>query len=122
MKRSFAFAVAASIATMVTSGAAYADVNAGKSLFEGPVKCINCHNINDKKKVGPGLAEITKRTTEDWLKKWLKDPPAVWNAGDDYTKKLKETMKKADKPKPSHTTRPLTDPEIGDLLDYMKTL
>lgn len=122
MKRFFTFAVAASIATMVTSGVAYADVNAGKSLFESAGKCINCHNVNDKKKVGPGLAEITKRTTEDWLKKWLKDPPAVWNAGDDYTKKLKETMKKVDKPKPAHNTRPLSDQEVADLLDYMKTL
>ena len=107
---------------MFTSGSAYADVNAGKALFEGPVKCVNCHNVNDKKKVGPGLAGITKRTTEDWLKNWLKDPPAAWNADDEYTKKLKETMKKVGMPKPTHQTRPLSDQEIGDLLDYIKTL
>ena len=122
MKRSFLFAIATVIATMFTSGPAYADLNAGKALFEGSVKCTNCHNLSDKKKVGPGLAGIAKRTTEDWIKKWLKDPPAAWNADDEYTKKLKETMKKADKPKPSHTTRPLSDQEIGDLVDYLKTL
>lgn len=122
MKRSFAFVIATAFAGTFASGAAYADVNAGKSLFEGPLKCTNCHNINDKKKVGPGLAGINKRASDDWLKKWLKDPPAAWNAEDDYTKKLKETMKKTDKPKPAHSTRPLADQEIVDLLDYMKTL
>ena len=122
MKRSFTFAIATALAAMFTSGSAYADVNAGKALFEGPVKCVNCHNVNDKKKVGPGLAGITKRTTEDWLKNWLKDPPATWNADDEYTKKLKEIMKKVGMPKPTHQTRPLSDQEIGDLLDYIKTL
>jgi cytochrome c2 len=122
MKRSFAFAIATAVAAMFSSGAAYADVNAGKSLFEGSLKCTNCHNINDKKKVGPGLAGISKRATDDWIKKWLKDPPAAWNADDEYTKKLKETMKKTASPKPSHATRALTDQEIGDLLDFLKTL
>lgn len=122
MKKSFALIIATAMAATFSSGTAHADANAGKSLFEGAVKCTNCHNINDKKKVGPGLAGITKRASEDWLKKWLKDPPAAWNADDEYTKKLKEAMKKADKPKPSHTTRALTDQEIADLMDYLKTL
>ena len=122
MKRSLTIAIAAVIASMAATGAARADMNAGKAFFAGPGKCANCHNINEKKKVGPGLANVTKRATEDWLKKWLKDPPATWNAEDEYTKQLKVIMKKEGKPKPSHATKPLSDQEIQDLLDYMKTL
>lgn len=106
----------------ITGSYAMADASAGEALFNGDGKCKNCHRTNDKKKVGPGLQGITERASEEWLRAWLKDPPAVWNANDEYTAKLKKEMKKENKPKPTHKTKELSDKEIDDLMDYLKTL
>jgi len=100
---------------------AYADAAAGEALFAS-TKCKNCHKITDKKKVGPGLAGVAKRVSDDWLKAWLADANGVWTANEGYTAELKKTMKKEDKPKTAHKTRKLTDQEIADLIAYMKTL
>ena len=101
---------------------AFADAEAGKTLYKKSGKCKNCHKTTDKKKVGPGLAGITKRASDEWLRGWLKDPKAVWTANDPYVAGLKKIMKKEGKPKPSHKTKDLSDQEINDLMDYMKTL
>ncbi len=107
----------------MNSGATvFASADAGKALFNGAGKCKNCHKTTDKKKVGPGLAGITKRATDGWIRSWLKDPKAVWTANDPYTAGLKKIMKKEGKPKPSHKTKALSDQEINDLMDYLKTM
>ncbi|MBI4829893.1 MAG: cytochrome c [Nitrospinae bacterium] len=100
---------------------AHADAAAGEALFDS-AKCKQCHNPSDKKKVGPGLTGIMKRTDEAWTRAWLKNAVAVWEANQGYTVELKKSMNKADKPKPAHKTRELTDQEISDLVDYLKTL
>jgi len=109
-------------ALLFASANSFADVEAGQKLFKSGGKCKNCHKTTSKKKVGPGLAGVTKRTSEKWLKAWLKDPKAVWTADKGYTKTLKKFMKKEGKPKPSHKTRQLSDQEIADLIDYLKSL
>ena len=106
----------------LTVSYASADASAGKALFEGAGKCGKCHKTTEKKKVGPGLKGVVARAGEDWIKGWLKDPPAVWKANDAYMQSLKKLMKKESKPKPTHKTKPLSDQQIADLLDYLKTL
>ncbi|MGK7345202.1 MAG: c-type cytochrome [Candidatus Nitrospinota bacterium M3_3B_026] len=101
---------------------AMADAAAGEKLFNGDGRCKTCHRTSDKKKVGPGLKGVVERAGEDWLRDWLKDPPAVWNGDNPYTLDLKKKMKKESKPKPTHKTRKLTDQEVGDLIDFFKTL
>ncbi|MBI4666891.1 MAG: cytochrome c [Nitrospinae bacterium] len=108
--------------SLATTGSAWADAGAGKAIFEGAGKCGPCHNITDKKKVGPGLAGVSKRTTDEWMSKWLKDTQGTWDANDAYTAKLKSEMKKEGKPKPAHQSKALSDQEIKDLVDYLKTL
>jgi len=101
---------------------AQADPAAGEAFFNGGGKCKNCHNTSDKKKVGPGLSQITQRAGEDWIKAFLNDTNGVWAADEGYTKTLKAAMNKTGKPKPAHKTRQLTETEINDLLDFLKTL
>lgn len=48
----------------------------GKSLFAARA-CSGCHTIGRGKMAGPDLAHVTDRRTVEWLKTWLKDPPAM---------------------------------------------
>ena len=48
----------------------------GKSLFQARA-CSGCHTIGKGKMAGPDLAHVTNRRTIEWLKLWLKDPPAM---------------------------------------------
>jgi cytochrome c2 len=92
----------------------------GEAVWKS-VKCSNCHNQNDKKKVGPGLAGALTRADEAWVKAWLADPEAAWKANEGYMVTLKTAMGKAGSPKPAHKTRKLTEPEINDLVEFLKT-
>jgi len=48
----------------------------GKSLFQSK-GCTACHTIGKGKLAGPDLSGVTQRRSVDWLKRWLKDPPAM---------------------------------------------
>ncbi|VAX18464.1 hypothetical protein MNBD_NITROSPINAE04-360 [hydrothermal vent metagenome] len=116
-------AVLAIIFLFASAPHVFADAAAGKAIFEKIGKCENCHKITAKQKVGPGLAGISKRTPEKWLKAWLKDYLAVWKANEGYTKTLKKTMGKESKPKPTHKVEiKLSDQQINDLIEYLNTL
>lgn len=106
----------------MTAPQASADAAGGEKLFNGDGRCKTCHRTSGKKKVGPGLKGVVERAGEEWIRAWLKDPPAVWSGADPYTADLKKRMKKEDKPKPTHKTRELTDQEVEDLIDFFKTL
>ena len=45
---------------------------AGKQLFEG--KCSACHQVSDKKVVGPGLAGVTTRRKPEWIMNMILNP------------------------------------------------
>jgi nitrite reductase (NO-forming) len=45
---------------------------AGKLAFES--KCLACHSVGQGKKLGPDVAGVTKRRSDDWLARWLKSP------------------------------------------------
>ena len=105
-----------------TVTAAHADAERGKEIFNDKkkAKCAVCHKFG-KKVVGPDLVGVTKRTTGEWIKKWLADPKKVWNENDPYMMVLKKKMKKLKKKKPTHKTPPLTAEMINDLVDFLKT-
>lgn len=51
-------------------------LNAGRKLAE-ELGCLDCHKITgfeNRWKVGPDLANIKSKVTEDWIRKWLDDP------------------------------------------------
>jgi nitrite reductase (NO-forming) len=45
---------------------------AGKLAFES--KCLACHSVGQGRKLGPDVAGVTKRRSDDWLARWLKSP------------------------------------------------
>ncbi len=57
----------------------------GKVLFKS--NCARCHYATDQKFIGPGLANVMDRITEDQLLSWVKDPTSV-RRKDEYFKKL----------------------------------
>lgn len=73
----------------------------GEALYKK--KCKACHKISAKKKVGPGMAGISKRPgiTKEWLKKWLAAPQKVWAENEGYTVTLKKAVKKTKKKRTS---------------------
>ena len=69
----------------------------GEALYKK--KCKACHKISGKKKVGPGMADISKRPgiTKEWAKKWLENPQKVWEENKGYTVTMKKALKKTKK-------------------------
>ncbi len=88
------------------------DAVAGKLAFES--KCLACHSIGGGRKLGPDLAGVTKRRTEAWLKRWLKEPEKMLQSDADAMAMLKEYN---NIPMPNQS---LSDVEIRQYLDYMK--
>ena len=61
---------------------------AGKLAFES--KCLACHSIGQGKKLGPDIAGVTKRRTDEWLTRWLKSPDKMLQTDADAKAMLKE--------------------------------
>jgi nitrite reductase (NO-forming) len=64
------------------------DAVQGKLAFES--KCLACHSIGGGKKLGPDLAGVTKRRSESWLMRWMKEPEKMLATDADAKKMLKE--------------------------------
>ena len=60
----------------------------GKLAFES--KCLACHSIGGGKKLGPDLAGVTKRRSESWLMRWMKEPEKMLATDAEAKKMLKE--------------------------------
>lgn len=114
------FAMLFSIATVAMAGG---DATNGEKIFnDKKKKCKTCHKLTEKKKVGPGLKGVTKKRSEAWLAKWLKDPQKTWEENDAETQDLKK-WKKSRTGKKKTTMKgykKLTDQEIDDLIAFLK--
>ena len=64
------------------------EVLAGKQAFES--KCLVCHSIGQGNKLGPDLAGVKKRRSEEWLTNWLKSPGKMLESDADAKAMLKE--------------------------------
>jgi nitrite reductase (NO-forming) len=60
----------------------------GKQSFES--KCLACHSLGGGKKLGPDLKGVTKRRTDAWIQRWLRDPDAMLKSDADAKALLKE--------------------------------
>ncbi len=60
----------------------------GKLDFES--KCLACHSIGQGKKMGPDLAGLTKRRTDDWIVKWMTSPEKMLATDAEAKAMLKE--------------------------------
>lgn len=82
----------------------------GKLAFES--KCLACHSVGQGKKLGPDIANVTKRRTDQWLARWLKSPEDMLKSDADAIAMLKEFN---NLPMPNQS---LADSEIQDYIKY----
>jgi len=85
----------------------------GEALFKA--NCTSCHAVKDKV-VGPALAGIQNRRSEEWLLKWVKNSQALVKAGDEYAVKIFNDNNKVMMP-----AQNLKDDEIKAILAFVKT-
>ena len=62
-----------------------ADTLRTKQAFE--VRCGGCHSLGSGPRVGPDLAGVTIRRSDDWLGRWLKSPESMLES-DEHAKAL----------------------------------
>lgn len=86
------------------------DAVQGKLNFES--KCLACHSIGSGKKLGPDVAGITKKRSNDWLSRWLKDPETMLRTNAEAVALLKEHN---GLPMPNQN---LSNSEIRQLIKY----
>jgi cytochrome c2 len=99
------------------------DAASGEKLYNSKTyKCKVCHKLTAKKKVGPGLKDVTTRRSEAWLIKWISDPKKVWGENDAETQEMKKWKKgraKAKKTKMKMKKNPSAQ-EVADIIAFLK--
>jgi protein SCO1 len=107
---------AGTMAAQQTTGALHVDAAAakrGQALFQSR-GCIGCHAIGKDKVSGPDLAGVTQRRNLDWLRRWLRNPTAMFET---------DSTAKALLAQYNNTRMPnlrLTDDEVEALLQYIQ--
>lgn len=66
------------------------DPMAAKGKLDFESKCLACHSIGQGKKLGPDLAGLTKRRSDDWIVRWLASPEKMLATDADAKALLKE--------------------------------
>ena len=89
-------------------------VDEGKMIFTS--RCASCHNVN-KVIVGPALAGVSERHTEDWIIKFVHSSQTVIKGGDITATTLYEKFNKV--PMPDHPD--LNADKIKSILAYIKS-
>jgi nitrite reductase (NO-forming) len=82
----------------------------GKLAFES--KCLACHSVGQGKKLGPDVAGVTRRRTDQWLTRWLKAPEKMLETDAAAKAMLKEYN---NVPLPNQN---LSEAEIAQYLKY----
>jgi nitrite reductase (NO-forming) len=86
------------------------DAVAGKLAFES--KCLACHSVGEGRKLGPDVAGVTKRRSDEWLARWLKEPEKMLTSDPEAQAMLREYN---NLPMPNQS---LSDAEIRQYLRY----
>jgi len=89
-------------------------VDEGKKTFTS--RCASCHNVN-KIVLGPALAGVTDRHSEDWIIKFVHSSQTVIKSGDHAAITLYEKFNKI--PMPDHPD--LSIENIKGILAYIKS-
>ena len=86
------------------------DAVRGKLAFDS--KCLACHSVGQGKKLGPDVAGVTKRRSDQWLARWMKAPEEMLKTDADAKAMLKEFN---NVPMPNQN---LSDAEIKEYIKY----
>ncbi len=99
-------------ASATTSGLNAEMVSAGAVLFKN--NCQVCHEIHEQK-VGPELADVTSRRSNDWIKAFIKNSQKVIQGGDEYAVALYNKFNQT-----QMTSFDFSDGEINSIIEYIK--
>jgi mono/diheme cytochrome c family protein len=77
--------------------------------------CVACHTINGGILVGPDLANVQERRSDEWLQKFIKSSQTLVNSGDPDAVAVFEQFNKMVMP-----DAPFTDDQIGAVIVYIK--
>lgn len=100
-------------ATPAVAAAPSGDAIAGEALYKA--NCTSCHALN-KRVLGPALAGVNEKHSEDWLIKWIKNAPAMVASGDEAALKIyNEYNQAAMTPFPQ-----FSDDDVKNILAYIK--
>ena len=89
------------------------DVKEGQALFKS--KCTSCHAVQ-KKLVGPALAGMSERHSEEWLVKWIHNSQALIASGDATAIALFEEYNKS----VMTSFTDLSEDQIKNIIAYVK--
>lgn len=87
----------------------------GEQIFKET--CTACHTIGKGKLVGPDLADVQNRHSEEWIRNFVKSSQTVIKSGDKYADSLFKAFNQM--PMPDHSN--LKDDEIKGLIAYIST-
>jgi len=119
MRKLAVIAMAMAFAFGYAGAASAGDAAKGQTWWDS--KCKKCHNMDAKKKVGPGLEGITKKRSDAWMTKWLVDPDKTWEENDAETQAMKKDAgKEAAKKTSMKIGAKLTEADAADIIAYMK--
>ena len=85
----------------------------GEALYN--TNCTSCHMIN-KKMIGPALAGVNDKYSEEWLIKWIKNSAELIASGDPDAIAIWEEYNKS----PMSSFLHLSDDEVKDILAYIE--
>lgn len=84
----------------------------GAKVF-GAKACMGCHTVGKGRLAGPDLAGLLERRSEDWARRWLKDPAPMFET-DETAKALLKEYNNVKMP-----NMKLTDEQIDQVLHYI---
>lgn len=89
------------------------DAAAGEKLFVN--NCKQCHSVDNKVLVGPGMAGVEDRASFEWLVSWIQNPQKMIQSGDKYAVEIYEEYNRLEM-----TAFPnYGDQEVADILAYV---
>jgi len=86
----------------------------GEQIFQ--TACIACHTIGGGRLVGPDLAGVQERRSQEWLMSFIKSSQSMINEGDTEAVALFEEYNRVPMP-----DSPLSEEQIRKVLDYIQT-
>lgn len=90
-------------------------VQNGLELFDA--KCIACHAISERPKVGPGLANVTERKSDEWIAQFVRNSSELILSGDVDAVAIFNEYNQI--PMPAYE---LSDNEMKSLLSYLRSI
>ena len=85
----------------------------GEQLFQA--SCVVCHSIGDGTRIGPDLAGIHNRRSQEWLEKFVISSQSMINSGDAEAVAVFEEFNGIPMP-----DAPLSDEQVKQVLSYVK--